>query len=345
MTIFAKFGFSPRRAGGLAALVVGLFAGAAQAEDETRAGMIAACRADYVKFCREVTPGGGAILGCLKARAAELSSACREVVTARDAARPGALTAPTVISDLSYGAYPAEKLDVHAPAGARGAPIILMVHGGAWRFGDKARDGVVEAKVAHFVGRGYILVSANYRMLPDADPVAQAEDVARALAFVQARAATWGGDGRRVVAMGHSAGAHLMALLAAAPELREKAGAAPAMATIALDSAVYDLPTLMATKHLALYDQAFGSDPSGWKRASPVDRMTRAAAPMLLVCSSGRGDSCPQARIFAAKAQSVGGRAEVLSVSLKHMEINRDLGRVAPYTEAVDQFLASLGLP
>ena len=63
---------------------------------------------------------------------------------------------------------------------------------------------------------GIIFVSVDYRMLPQQDALAQADDVARALAFAQSRARSWGGDPGKFILMGHSAGAHLVALLAAA---------------------------------------------------------------------------------------------------------------------------------
>ena len=66
---------------------------------------------------------------------------------------------------------------------------------------------------------------------------------------------------------------------------------------------------------------------------------------MLLVCSSRRGDSCPAAQRFAAKAVSLGGRATALPIDLGHGEINSELGRATGYTGSVDEFLRSLGLP
>src|SRR3546814_18036265 len=90
-----------------------------------------------------------------------------------------------------------------------------MVHGGFWALGDKASAGVAGAKMAHWVGRGMIFVSVNYRLLREADPVTQAADVGHALAAVQARAAGRGGDPARILLIGHSAGAHLVAFLAA----------------------------------------------------------------------------------------------------------------------------------
>src|SRR5688572_21089264 len=137
-----------------------------------------------------------------------------------DAALAASAADLRVASNVAYGAHARHVLDVYANPGARNAPVILMVHGGGWRFGDKTHANSIDGKIAHWVPRGVVFVSTNYRLLPDADPLEQAEDVAHALAAVQERIHEWGGDGSRVVLMGHSAGAHLVALVASDAKLR-----------------------------------------------------------------------------------------------------------------------------
>src|SRR5262249_10514809 len=127
--------------------------------------------------------------------------------------------------DIAYGADPAQRMDVYLPPHLERAPILLMVHGGAWRIGDKDNARVVDNKVARWVPKGVIFVSVDYRMMPDAEPLTQAADIALALAKVQALASSWGGDPDNIILMGHSAGAHLVALLTAAPELAAGQGA------------------------------------------------------------------------------------------------------------------------
>jgi arylformamidase len=246
--------------------------------------------------------------------------------------------------DLPYGNDPLQRLDVYHPAAATGAPLIFMVHGGGWTRGNKALWRVVKNKVNHWVGTGYIFVSTNYRMAPAADPVAQADDVAKALAFAQSRLKSWGGDPSRVIVMGHSSGAHLVALLTADPSIAARQGAAPWLASVLLDSAAMNVEQLMSRRHLGLYDQVFKNDPKYWRLASPTLRLEgKPVAPMLAVCSTRRLDSCPQARAFAAKAARFGGRVEVLPVDFSHPEINAYLGTQGAYTEGVDAFLKSLG--
>ena len=66
--------------------------------------------------------------------------------------------------DVAYGNDPAQRLDVYVPENPARAPILLMVHGGAWMLGDKANTGVVASKVAYWLPKGYIVASMNYRM-------------------------------------------------------------------------------------------------------------------------------------------------------------------------------------
>ncbi|MBI3896962.1 MAG: alpha/beta hydrolase [Gammaproteobacteria bacterium] len=248
----------------------------------------------------------------------------------------------TMQRDVAYGADPAQRMDVYLPNRAKHAPIIFMVHGGAWRTGDKAAAAVVDRKVARWLPKGFIVVSTNYRLLPKADPLQQANDVAQALAEAQVRAAAWGGDPARIVVMGHSAGAHLVALLAADPAIAAQHGAKPWLGTIVLDSAALNVVDIMRSRHARFYDRAFGVNPHDWRAASPLYRLSGVPTPMLLVCSTERRDACPQAQRFAAKVSAAGASATVLSVAHTHAAINRDLGADGEYTDSVETFLRSL---
>jgi arylformamidase len=250
-----------------------------------------------------------------------------------------------VLRDVAYGNAPAQRLDVYKPAHAHAAPVIVMVHGGAWMIGDKSNPGVAGRKQAHWAEKGYVFVSVDYRMLPTADPFVQAQDVASALAYVQKHAGDWGGDGARVTLVGHSAGAHLVALLAADPSLAYAQRASAWLGTVALDSAAYSVPRIMTLPHAGFYDRVFGSDEAFWRKVSPLDRLHGRTQPMLLVCSSQRLLSCAQAEAFAKAVNEKGGRAQVLPESLTHAQINAELGGDSDYTRAVDGFLHSLGLP
>jgi len=237
----------------------------------------------------------------------------------------------------AYGADPAQVLDVYLPPNLpRDAPVIIMVHGGAWKIGDKANTGSVENKLRRWLPRGYVFVSVNYRMLPQAMAYAQAQDVAAALRWTQSHAADWGASDRKIILMGHSAGAHLVALLSSRPDMVGK----PWAGTVVLDSAAMKISATMAGRHPKFYDEAFGSDPAGWAQASPMDRWTPSAVPMFLVCSTKRPDKpCDDARAFQAMAGRAGVPMPVLPRALTHADINRTLGLPGDYTDAVDGFI------
>ena len=250
-----------------------------------------------------------------------------------------------VLRDLPYGDHARQRMDVYLPPEPRQAPVIFMVHGGAWRVGDKAMRNVVKNKVGHWVTQGFVLVSVNYRLVPDAHPIEQAQDVSRALAAAQAAATGWGADPARFVLMGHSAGAHLVALVNAAPAQALALGARPWLGTVAPDSAVMDVAPVMRARHLGFYDQAFGSDPAYWNAASPQQQLVAGAPPLLAVCSTRRADKpCAAAERMTRRARELGLRMEVLGQDQSHGQINEQLGLEGPYTEAVDAFLSSLGL-
>jgi arylformamidase len=279
----------------------------------------------------------------LAERKAEKQDAAQSL---NDESSSGAITLPEgarLLKDVAYGDAAEQRMDVYLPAHAENAPVIFMVHGGGWRRGDKASNTVVENKVARWVARGFIFISANYRLLPKADPLVQAEDVARALAAAQTSAAAWGGNPAKFVLMGHSAGAHLAALLAASPDRVRALGVRPWLGTVVLDSAAMNVVQTMESRHYRLYDNAFGKDAAFWKSASPFQRLSAGAAPMLLVCSTKRPDHpCEQARAFAAKAAGLGVRTALSEQALSHKEINQQLGLPGAYTGAVEGFMGTL---
>ena len=259
-------------------------------------------------------------------------------------ALPAAAATPDgvkVLRNVAYGPDKLQAMDVYLPPDAKAAPVILMVHGGAWRIGDKQHPPVVENKVARWVPNGFIFVSVNYPMVPDSDPVEQADHIARALAAAQTAAPAWGGDPARFILMGHSAGAHLVSLLNADPSRATRLGAKPWLGTVSLDSGALDVPAIMTHRHARLYDEAFGDDPALWEASSPIHHLTKGSPPWLGVCSSNRRASCETNRIYADKSAELGARAEILGEPLSHGEINGELGKPGAYTDAVEAFMAS----
>jgi arylformamidase len=240
---------------------------------------------------------------------------------------------------VSYGSSANQRFDIYVGAKSKDAPVIFMVHGGGWRRGDKSMSGVVGNKFERWGPRGIVFISVNYRVLPEANPFQQAEEIARALAKAQSEAARWGADPRRFVLMGHSAGAHLVALLAVSPDLLKQHGALPPIATVSLDSGTLNVVDTMENKHFDLHDDAFGADKNFWIKTSPWHAIKSKPAPILSVCSTRRADACRQAQQLAEQVKSFGGVGEVLRMDLSHAEINKNLGLLGSYTDSVEAFL------
>ncbi|HEY6428841.1 MAG TPA: alpha/beta hydrolase [Acidimicrobiales bacterium] len=106
------------------------------------------------------------------------------------------------------------RLDVYRSRLARptAAPVMVYVHGGAWVIGDKREQG--KPMMFELVARGWVCVAINYRLSPKATWPDHMVDVKRALAWVKAHIAEYGGDPSFVAVSGGSAGGHLCALAA-----------------------------------------------------------------------------------------------------------------------------------
>lgn len=245
--------------------------------------------------------------------------------------------AAETISDLPYGADPVyQALDVHTPSREGRRPVMVYVHGGSWTGGDKRG---VDAKPAFFNGRGWVLVSVNYRLVPTVTWQRQPEDVAAAIAWVHAHIAQYGGDPARMYLMGHSAGCHLVSLVTVDASYLAGVGLTPAvlLATVALDTQAWDLPYLATLSSGTLgptYTTVFGTDPATWALASPTLRIRDRdrVAPIAIAISGGNdgGDDperTAQAERFRQALVVAGVQATVINGQPKsHGAINRDFG-------------------
>ncbi|RAS35953.1 alpha/beta hydrolase [Paraburkholderia bryophila] len=118
---------------------------------------------------------------------------------------------------LAYGANPRQKLDVYTPTasapqtGPHGRPVVVFFYGGSWQNGSRSSYLFVGAALA---ARGFVAVLPDYRTWPETAFPGFVDDAARAVRWARDHAAEFGGDPSRIFLMGHSAGAHIVMLLA-----------------------------------------------------------------------------------------------------------------------------------
>lgn len=148
------------------------------------------------------------------------------------------------------------------------------------------------------------------------------------------------GDSNRIIVMGHSSGAHLVALISSNPSMAAAQGAKQWLGSVLLDGAALDVASIMASQHQSFYDKAFGADPRYWTKTSPIESITNNAIPMVLVCSLKRhDDSCAQSEAFAEKLNAIGHQTPILKEDLDHRHINENLGLASEYTESVNAYI------
>jgi len=274
--------------------------------------------------------------------------ACLLVLSVPRMALAGEADRSTAERDIMYSGAGGERtrLDVYAPGEGENHPVVVWLHGGAWKLGDKA---LVGEKPRAFNERGYVFVAVNYRLHPAASYREQAEDVARAIRWVRDHVKEHGGDPSRISLGGHSAGAHLAALVGTDGRYLEKAGLSLAdlSGVVLLDGAAYDVHRQIEQARLPaarrIFADVFTEDEATQKDASPVSHIAggKGIPPFLILHVASRPDAREQSNALAAKLREAGGEARVVVAAGKtHRTINRDLGESedAP-TRAVFAFL------
>jgi acetyl esterase/lipase len=181
--------------------------------------------------------------------------------------------------NIPYGAGPQHRLDVYVPNNVSvnsPPPLVLFWHGGRWSFGDKADYRFVGAALAEL---GYVTVVANYRHYPEVKMPGFMDDAARAALWVSAHGEEFGADANRLYLMGHSAGAHLAALVTLDPRYFAATGnPAPPIAGVIGLSGPYDFLPLRE----ADVQDMFGP-PQNYPESQPINFVRSDAPPMLLI--------------------------------------------------------------
>jgi len=223
------------------------------------------------------------------------------------------------------------NLDVY-PATSTDLPVVIFVHGGGWFRGDKSN---VDAKPAAFNVRGFVFVSVNYRLIPEVDVTQQMQDVARAVAWVKQNIRQYGGDPSRLFLMGHSAGGHLVALLATDESYLHSEGLllTDIQGVISLDTQTYDLVRLL--KNIPeetggeVYWETFGHDPQFWKKMSPVWQVDsdKQIPPFFIVYTGEKESRALISTLFVNTLQEAGFSAVLIPATEKtHGSLNREFG-------------------
>jgi arylformamidase len=322
------------------------------------------CRQEIVASCG-MTRDRDVIRSCLQDKSAQLSDSCQSELKSRMEARRAERGADrrqpregragrASVTEYKYGSDKLQALNfypVNATSNGTKAPLIIFVHGGGWSKGDK-RSATGQYKAPHYNGQGYAFASVNYRLVPAATVEQQAQDVASAISWLHKDADRLGIDKSRIVLMGHSAGAHLAALVATDPQYLKAAGLpmSALRGVIPLDGAAYDVAAQIAEGERIMQDnylQAFGSDPARQAALSPTLHAKTPGASPFLILHVDRDSAAKQSSELARTLNNAGTPAQLRSVEGKgmkgHMEINRELGKADyPATAIVDAWLAEV---
>lgn len=229
-----------------------------------------------------------------------------------------------------------------------GSPVMVWVHGGGLRVGDKAHSKELDPKPEFFTSKlGYVFVSTNYRLLPEGRYPRNVQDLANALAWVHDHVGDFGGDPDQIYLMGHSAGATLAAQVATDETFLENAGKDLSVlkGVVLVDGSSYDL-------HAGGEDQerlqgSFGPD---WANASAVTHIGpgRHIPPVLFLHVAGGSElganSETQAHGMAEALRSAGVRADIVALDhVEHFGANERIGEPGDVTTvSLENFLMSL---
>ncbi|MEM7290119.1 MAG: alpha/beta hydrolase, partial [Pseudomonadota bacterium] len=258
-----------------------------------------------------------------------------------------AQTAPTRIVSKAVPVGGGLAIDIHAPISVKSrglfrpgkkAPVLIYVHGGGWIKGTREKIYNLDTFAT---SRGWMLVSVQYRPVPRTNIDGQVRDIVRQINWVRQNISRYGGDKRKIVIMGHSAGSHLVSLIAS----RRLGGALRGV--IANDVQAYDMVAYggMRGSLPYVYAAAFGSNPRNWIKWSPVTYVRRGPRgglpPFMIMYSNGNYERRKTlAKGFAADLKAKGARVTLFDGKrYSHGSIARGIGPSAQVTTAVERFL------
>ena len=234
-------------------------------------------------------------------------------------------TIPGVAKDLT-------SLDIHAPATTTcNKPVVLWVHGGGYQIGDKSNQ--IANKRTLFNGKGWILVSINYRLTVPGDPKSahfpdHYDDVAAAVAWVHANIGRYGGDPGRIALLGHSAGADIVSNVAAQPSYLARYGLP--LSTLdcvgPLDTEGFDKVAAGADDDQ--WEVALGNNPN-YRTETSATRLITSTSKVPAAIGVYRGTAGRQAieKAYIAKVKATGATTTMIDArGLSHAEVNSRIG-------------------
>ena len=250
--------------------------------------------------------------------------------------------AQDVKSDIPYAdkADKLQMLDVYSPKGARSLPVVFWIHGGGWQTGDKSD---VQIKPQAFLDKGFVFVSINYRLWPAVDMGTIIRDVAKAAHWVHEHIAEFGGDPKRLLVMGHSAGAQLAAIVCTDDRYLKTEGLSLDIVKgcVPVDGDTFDVPAIIEVaetrwrvhnlpKSKAGHREKFGNDPEKHKDFSAVSHVTKGKGipPFFILHVSGHPDTTAQAQRLGNVLKDNDILVTVFGArETTHSKVNADLGK------------------
>lgn len=247
-------------------------------------------------------------------------------------------------------------LDIYAPANAKNLPVVFWIHGGGWQQGDKSS---VDTKPKWFLDKGFVFVSTNYRLLPEVDMGTLIRDCAKSFGWVQKHIAEHGGDPKRVLVGGHSAGAQLAAILCTDDRYLKEVGAdfSSLIGCLPVDGDTYNIPAIIDVAETRArvhgfpmpkfgHRLKFGNDPALHKDFSAVTHVAKGKGipPFLILHVSNHPDTTAQAVHFGNVLKEAGVPVTVFGAKdTNHSKLNDDLGLAGdPATKALDEFVSRI---
>jgi acetyl esterase/lipase len=215
------------------------------------------------------------------------------------------------------------RLDLYLPKGKSDFPVVMFVHGGAWVFGDKDFWGVHEAIGRMFARHGIGAAVISYRLSPAVQHPEHVKDVARAFAWLHDNVKKYGGRPDELFVCGHSAGGHLVSLLATDETYLKAEGLSLAdIKGVMPISGVYLIPDKWFT-------EVFGKDAETRKKASPINDVHAGCPPFCVVYGDDDFPTCgatSERFCQALKAEKVA--AESLEIKKRnHIDIITGCGK------------------